>query len=290
MGFLFMSLKEMDIANKYFLAAAQLDSKRYLAQYYAAQFIYKRGGDYNSAENYLRKAIAINPSFAPAYDLLSCVLATQDAKLTEALRCAKMAATLEPSVLRHRINIATIQAKMGNLDEALSLGEHLLPLAQTAEDQNAIHSLLLFVKNQRERTREEAQRANALREERRKIEARRKEGEELERRFRIEEAARKAKASAKPVKTGAAGILKGSIKSVQCSGSAALEIDLSVNGKLRRLRADNYYRVQFWAIDAKGKSGFQPCTELQGKRVEVEFLSVSGQEYSGLIKSISIEK
>jgi hypothetical protein len=35
---------------------------------------------------------------------------------------------------------------------------------------------------------------------------------------------------------------------------------------------------------------FQPCGELQGKRVEIEFLSVSGQEFSGLVKTVAIQK
>jgi hypothetical protein len=69
-----------------------------------------------------------------------------------------------------------------------------------------------------------------------------------------------------------------------------MNVVLDSNGKLRKLRAENYYQVQYWAVEAPGKTGFEPCEELDGKRVEIEFLTVSGQEYSGLIKSVAIQK
>ena len=69
-----------------------------------------------------------------------------------------------------------------------------------------------------------------------------------------------------------------------------MDLVLDSNGKLQKLRAENYYQVQYWAVDAPGKTGFEPCDELEGKRVEIEFLSVSGQEYSGLIRTVAIQK
>jgi hypothetical protein len=69
-----------------------------------------------------------------------------------------------------------------------------------------------------------------------------------------------------------------------------MDVVLDSGGKLQKLRADNYYQVQYWAIEAPGKTGFQPCEELDGKHVEIEFLTVSGQEYSGLIKTVAIKK
>lgn len=50
------------------------------------------------------------------------------------------------------------------------------------------------------------------------------------------------------------------------------------------------YRVQYWAVRAPGKSGLEPCEELEGKRVGREFLSVSGQELSGLIQAFAINE
>ena len=54
------------------------------------------------------------------------------------------------------------------------------------------------------------------------------------------------------------------------------------------LRADNYFTVKYWAVGSKGKTGFQPCEELKGKKVGIEYLSVTGQDYSGLIQTVEI--
>ncbi len=290
MGFLYMKLEDPDLADKYFLEAAKLDSKRYLAQYYAAFYIYRRSDDYAAAEVYLRKALEINPSFAPACDLLSCVLASQTTRLPEALVLARKAATLEPAELRHRINIGTILANMGRYDEARALAERILPVARTPEEQSNINSLLLLIKNQQERILEAQQREAALQAEQRKLEEQRRKDEAAERKYRAEEASPKQDVAAAPKKTGPTARLKGLVRSVKCSGSATMDIELNSRGKLHKLQADNYYRVQYWAMELKGQSDFQPCRDLQGKQVEVEFLSVSGQAYSGLIKTIAIEK
>ena len=65
MGILYTRLQNQEQAEKYFAAAAELDSRSFLANYYAAHAAFGRG---NSAlvENYLRKALAINPDFVPA--------------------------------------------------------------------------------------------------------------------------------------------------------------------------------------------------------------------------------
>jgi hypothetical protein len=65
---------------------------------------------------------------------------------------------------------------------------------------------------------------------------------------------------------------------------------LDSNGVQCRLHAENFYEVQYWAVDAPGKTGFDPCGELEGKRVEIEYLSVAGQEFSGLIRTVAIQK
>ena len=69
-----------------------------------------------------------------------------------------------------------------------------------------------------------------------------------------------------------------------------MDVLLDSGGKQISLRTENYYDIQYWAVDAPGKSGFRPCRELQGKQVEVGFLSVLDQEFSGLIKTVAIQK
>jgi tetratricopeptide (TPR) repeat protein len=180
MGFLFMRMQDQDRANKYFLAAAELDSKRYLAQYYAASSIYSQSGNSGIAESYLRKTLEINSGFAPAYDLLSYILMMEGTKLPEALQFAKQAAVLQPSELRHRINIGNILAKMGKYDEASALGEHLLPIARTEAERSSIDSLLQYTKSRQEIELEAKKRADTLQEEHKTIEEQSRRDREFE--------------------------------------------------------------------------------------------------------------
>jgi tetratricopeptide (TPR) repeat protein len=84
LGLQYLRAGAVEESQKYFLAAADLDSKSYLAQYYAAQSAYESKQDYKAAENYLRKAIAVNPQFAHAFSMLSYVLLAQN-KLQDSL-------------------------------------------------------------------------------------------------------------------------------------------------------------------------------------------------------------
>jgi tetratricopeptide (TPR) repeat protein len=101
---------------------------------------------------------------------------------------------------------------------------------------------------------------------------------------------RKSDKKDRQMKTGPAGKAKGFIRSVKCSSPAIIDIELNSNGKQYKFHAENFYAVQYWTTGVPVNSGFAPCDVLEGKRVEIEYFSVSGQEYSGLIQSIAIEK
>jgi len=49
-------------------------------------------------------------------------------------------------------------------------------------------------------------------------------------------------------------------------------------------------QVRYRREDSSDMSGFEPCRELEGKRVRIEYLSVAGREYSGVILTVVLEK
>jgi tetratricopeptide (TPR) repeat protein len=289
MGMLYTRLKDQEKAGKYFAAAAELNSKNYLANYYAAHAAFERG-DPDLVENYLRKALAINPNFVPALQILSEHLAAQREKLPEALELSQKAASLEPADLSHRIRIASILAAMERDDEASALAEKILAIARKDVDRDGAQSLLSRIQERRERLLEAKQRTEERKEEIRKMEERRQRDRELDAQLRAQAENRPQEAKAAPIKTGSVLKAAGLIRSVQCDYPAIMDVVLDSNGNLKKLRADNYYQVQYWAVGVPGKTGFEPCDELEGKRVEIEFMSVSGQEYSGLIRTVAIQK
>ena len=62
-----------------------------------------------------------------------------------------------------------------------------------------------------------------------------------------------------------------------------MDIVIESDGMQQKFRAENYYRVQYESVGGPGKTGFEPCEDLEGKTVRVDFQSVSGQEFAGFI-------
>jgi hypothetical protein len=92
-----------------------------------------------------------------------------------------------------------------------------------------------------------------------------------------------------PIPTGPAAKVRGWIRAVKCEFPAVMDIVLEADGKQVKLHVENHYEVKFAAVGKPGRNDFQPCAELEGKLVFVEYLTVSGREFAGLIQSILIE-
>jgi tetratricopeptide (TPR) repeat protein len=270
MGLLYEKLQDLKRAQKYFEAAAKSDPRSFMAQYYAGHLENERA-DSRNREGYLRKALALNPTFVPACRDLYELLMTQDGKLPEALELARKTAALEPAEINHRINIVRILIDMNKDDDAYKLGENLLTIIRTGQDRKWVESLLDIIKSRRVKTRSD----NAP---------------EIQFRIPADAAKRKHPPKTPSVKTGPPGKAAGVIKSVKCGYPAIMDIVLDSKGKQQKLRAQNYYNVQYLTLGVAPKRDFVPCEELQSKNVLIDYLSVSGQAYSGLIKSIEIQK
>jgi hypothetical protein len=210
--------------------------------------------------------------------------------LPEALELARKAASLEPADLSHRINIGRILLMMDKDNEAYATAVQVMAIAKSDADRGEAESLLFAINKRRETSIEENRRAEAIKQEFKKMEEGRARDKELEEQIRAQAAMRQEAAAPAPVKTGAALKASGIIRSVKCDYPAVMDVVLDENGKLQKLHADNYYQVEYWAVGSSGKNGFEPCDELAGSRVEIEFLTVAGQDYSGLIKTVAITK
>jgi tetratricopeptide (TPR) repeat protein len=293
MGFFFFRIGEQEKAQGYFSTAADLDSRSYLALYFAAQMSYEQAHDYEASEAYLRKAIAINPRFAAAYSMLSQILMMQrkEDALTEALSLGVKAAELEPAELRHSINVGRILMEMEKYEEARSLAERILAVAREEPERGQAETLILAVQRREDRILEAKRREQAWREgsggmeERQRTRGIREDSRESE----LADQTWDGESPPSKIKTGADLKVSGLIGSVKCDFPARMEIVLDSGGKQIRLLADNYYEVQYWAVGAPGKTGFQPCEELEGMYVEIGFMSVLDQDFAGLIKTVAIK-
>jgi tetratricopeptide (TPR) repeat protein len=300
MGLLWLRLQEPSKAKKFFAKAADLDSSSFLSQFYAAQAAYEEDADYENTVGRLRKALQINPQFAPAYVMLSQLLMRQEATMPEALEAAKKAAELEPAEQTPHILVGQILINMRRYEEAGRLCDRLIAASRNEAERRQAESLLFSIKDHRDyedRMDEARRKAELLREEAKQREDRLREtrgaenkpppGDDLSGERPAEVPAKKA-GSVAQVKAGPAAKSGGIIRSVACTYPAIMDVVLDSNGKQLRLRAQNYYEVRYWAVGASGKTGFEPCEELQGKRVNIQFLTVTGQEFSGLIQTVEI--
>jgi tetratricopeptide (TPR) repeat protein len=321
MGLLCLLQNDQEGAAKYFSAAANLDSRSYFAHYYAARaaFMGREGAGLQEAETHLRRAIEINPQFAPAYDSLATLLMMNDKGNQEALNLALKASALEPGVLGHKLNTVRILLAMNRIDEAAAMAEKAVSAAKTESDHSAAEATLLVVQRyqaqvaeQNKRLEEEAANQKEWEELRRRGDEERARAQEArENRQRAEREAalqQQAKITApenapakvparSPAKTSA-GVparqvfkMDGKVLNVACSAPYVMNLTIVANGRQYRFHSGNFYKVQFWTLgENSAKSNFQPCTELKNVSVQLEYLEAPGKEYRGDIVSISVRR
>jgi tetratricopeptide (TPR) repeat protein len=280
LGMLSLRQKDRAQAARHFAAAADLDSGNFTVLYNAARYSFEIGGveELARAEGYLRKAVKVNPRYVPALEMLSQILASQETARAEALDLAKKAAEIEPEMITHQIQVGRILLAMGKIDEAIGLGQRLLAAARSDNEKQLVESFF--------RTAQSHQRLM--------LEA--KQRQEARARGAVpppgtnKEPNAQSQVVAQPAGTGPAVKIAGVIQTVKCGSPATMDVVLDAGGKQIRLRAQNHYQVQYWAVDSAGRDNFQPCKELQGKKVQVEYSPASGLEFAGWIHEIWIEK
>jgi tetratricopeptide (TPR) repeat protein len=127
--------REGDVAGakRWFREAVDLNSQSYLAHYYYAAMALRSQsvGEDEAIEASLRKSIALNPEFAPAYDALAMFYAARHRKLDEAQMLIVRAIELEPSQLIHRLNCSEVLAEQRQYADALDVLQESMHVART---------------------------------------------------------------------------------------------------------------------------------------------------------------
>ncbi|MGI9034925.1 MAG: tetratricopeptide repeat protein [Pyrinomonadaceae bacterium] len=132
-----------DEARNYLEKAISDSQKNALALYYYAYALSR--ADENGAgfsgklspeksakmRSALKQSIALNPSFAPDYDLLAFVSLASGENLDEAIAMLRKALTIQPGNQRSTLRIAEIYLRQEKFDEAKAIAEKI---AQTADD------------------------------------------------------------------------------------------------------------------------------------------------------------
>jgi tetratricopeptide (TPR) repeat protein len=294
MGYLEFRKGNLEEARKWYEQAVKLDSQSFLANYYFAA-ISMNGGQVNSessaqVESSLRAAIKLNPSFAPAYDQLAVFFGMRRQNLEEAHSLSLHAVQLDPGNLHYRLNTANILLQMERGKDAITVLQNAVNLAKTPDEVVSVQNLL-----------ETAQQYQSGREQ---MEQDRQDSQKIQ--FTDSPGQASGQATMGPARQPAADPqsiqphveephgprhgVKGTIKDVQCSQPAIMELKVEGDGKTLSLHSNNYFKIQFTAINFTPAGELHPCTDLEGMKARVEFFEASGKSAKGQIFSIELSR
>jgi hypothetical protein len=91
------------------------------------------------------------------------------------------------------------------------------------------------------------------------------------------------------VPSGPHRFLVGTLKSVHCD-TPVLELTVSSGTKTVALRADNYYKIEFTAINFQQSGDLNPCSDLENRSAKVEYVESIDKTDSPHLIAIELHK
>jgi len=284
-GYIAFRQGHLDEAKKWYGEAVQLDSQSYLAHYYFAMMSMNSGAgtsQQDQVESSLRTAIKLNPSFAPAYDMLAAFLGMHHKNLDEARLMALNAISLDPGNIRYRINVANVLLTMEKSQDAIQVLSVAAKLAKTpAESQMAADALT--------RAQEYADAQAKFAERQRQYTSEQDGNASVNLSDKTAEPIATLKRRPEFVPKGPHRFAVGVLKSVTCS-NPGLDLTVSSKGKDLPLHVDNYYNVSFSALGFEPSQDLNPCTDLENRPAKVEYVESANSFVAAQIISVELHK
>jgi tetratricopeptide (TPR) repeat protein len=282
MGYLASREGKLDEAAKWYEQAVNMDSKSFLAHYYFATIAMRQP---NSAErsaqieSSLRAATKLNPSFAPAFDQLAAFYGMQHKNLDEATMLNLTAVSLEPSNVNFRLNRANLMMELDRPKDAIAVLRTAMKLQLKPEELATLQAHLDSIEHY--------------------VAAREKQASEIrevnEQSSAIDATA--AHADVGPEETppplerrGPRRTVRGKLTKVQCSYPTAMSLTVDGGANRLGLRATNFYKVEYSALNFKITGDLNPCKDLEGMTAKVEYFEPVSPSIEGQIISIELFK
>jgi hypothetical protein len=83
--------------------------------------------------------------------------------------------------------------------------------------------------------------------------------------------------------------LLGVLKNVHCD-VAQLDLNVDASGKSLTLHAENYFKIQFSALNFAPSSDLNPCKDLEGRPAKVEYVEAADKSVTARLLSIELHK
>jgi tetratricopeptide (TPR) repeat protein len=287
MGLIEFRAGHREEAKKWYEEAAALDSKSYLAQYYAGALAVMGGSTTEAAEKSLRAAIELNPRFAPAYDALANLLARRNEKLDEAHMLELQAVTLDPTNLHYRLNTASILLEQDNYDSSVRVLQGARAMAKNPLEVEVVERMLKQVDERRTQM-EAYKRAQAEGQVPTTVITQGPGGVGSGAAAANEEEAKPKHPTETP--HGQMLVMRGVIRGVTCGYPAVMELSLETSAKKLSFYSNNYYKVEYSAANFTPKGEVHPCEDLEGMKAEVEYFTTADKTVDGQIVGIMMIK
>jgi tetratricopeptide (TPR) repeat protein len=285
MGFLAFHEGQMEEARKWYAQAVQLDSQSYLAHYYFAVMSMQHTSDTTEdaqVESSLRAAIKLNPQFAPAFDSLTMFLGMRHRDLEEARMMGLTAISLDPGNVQYRVNLSQVWMEMGKPDNAIRVLQDAAKLAKTPEEIQQVDNVMsnariyASAQEQTEKMRRAMAEADAAGSPAAVEASASTQGPTLSHRVAF-------------VAKGPHHFLQGTLKNVHCD-TAQLDLTVDSKGKTLPLHAENYFKIQFTALDFAPSATLNPCRDLEGRPAKVEYVESADQSATARVLAIELHR
>jgi tetratricopeptide (TPR) repeat protein len=266
LGYMALHDHDMEGARKWLTQAVKLDSKSYLANYYYASMAMDDGSkEAPTIEASLKSAIKLNPAFAPSYDRLASVYRLQHDHLKEAHLLELQAMELDQSNIFYRINTAYLLLELKREDDALRVLENARQFAKNSSQTAIIDEAVRHVQEQKSGSAAQMQAYQAAQ------------------MTPVVELPQHVSAAATAAKQQARGVLHG----VHCGAPAVLELEVQGAGnKPVALYSNNYFKIEFSAVNEAPQGDLSPCKDLEGKNALVTYAETTDKAAAGEILSI----
>lgn len=282
-GMMAMMAGRTEEGHEFYKRAVELDSNSYFANYSFAVSTLMLGKGVNDpqVEASLKKAIALEPKFAPSYDALSNVYMANHGDLALAYKNSIKAIQLDPGNVNFRVNAAQVLMAQKNFASAISsltnTKEHVAKSdAERAMVESRLVEVRRYQKSMEEYEAHKAANPGAA------------PGGDID----VSEIG-DDKAPKLPVvgKGAAMKSATGVIHKVACHYPSTLVFEVDGAGKPLTLFTGHLDDVQFSTMNMELPSPFDPCKVLDGLKGKVGYRELVGDGvYAGELMTLQVSK
>ena len=286
MGYLKFREGDRAAAKKWYGEAVKLDSQSYLAHYYYAAMALDPGGDRQDPliESSLRTSIRLNPQFAPAYDALALYYMRDPAKTDEAHQMNIRAISLEPDNVTYRLNAAAVLLNAQRFVEGMAVLKAATHVAKTPEEVASIQDRIAQIEQYQTQVAASQARAQTAQkpgsvpsgavfvEDTRTNTLTSSDGRTLV--LHSQGADARPKYPTEPP-SGLHHFARGILRGVHCAYPSVLTLTVEQIGKAPvSLYRNDFNQIEFSAVNVTPKGDLNPCTDIEGWKVKVEYTEV----------------